>query len=46
MCLGAELRVFFASRGHDLPGYQGNEAWVVPIPATFVVGPARARALH
>jgi peroxiredoxin len=36
--LGAELRDFFASRGHDLPGYQGNDSWVVPIPATFVVG--------
>jgi peroxiredoxin len=36
--LGAELRDFFASRGHDLPTYQGNDAWVVPIPATFVVG--------
>jgi len=36
--LGSELRDFFASRGHDLPGYQGNDAWVVPIPATFVIG--------
>jgi peroxiredoxin len=36
--LGAELRDFFASRRHDLPEYQGNEAWMVPIPAAFVVG--------
>ena len=36
--LGAELRDFFGSRGHDLPGYQGNDSWIVPIPATFVVG--------
>jgi peroxiredoxin len=21
-----------------LPDYQGNEAWMLPIPATFVVG--------
>jgi peroxiredoxin len=36
--LGAELRDFFGCRGHDLPGYQGNDSWIVPIPATFVVG--------
>jgi peroxiredoxin len=44
--LGAELRDFFAKRGHDLPAYQGNDAWMVPIPATFVVstdGMVRAR---
>ena len=22
----------------DLPRYQGNDAWMLPIPATFVVG--------
>jgi peroxiredoxin len=27
-----------AAAGWDLPGYQGNDAWVLPIPATFVVG--------
>ena len=36
--IGAELRDFFTSRGHDLPGFHGNEAWMVPVPATFVVG--------
>ena len=24
--------------GRDLPRYQGNESWMLPIPATFVVG--------
>ena len=24
--------------GRDLPAYQGNEGWILPIPATFVVG--------
>ena len=24
--------------GRDLPDYQGNDSWMVPIPATFVVG--------
>ena len=37
--LGSELRDFFAQRGHNMPEYQGNESWVVPIPATFVVAP-------
>jgi peroxiredoxin len=25
------------SAGRDLPEYQGNEAWFLPIPATFVL---------
>ena len=24
--------------GHDIASFQGNEAWLLPIPATFVVG--------
>jgi peroxiredoxin len=37
--LGPEMESFIAQRGHDLPSYQGNsKSWVVPIPATFVVG--------
>jgi len=24
--------------GRELPQYQGNESWRLPIPATFVVG--------
>ncbi len=39
--LGAQLRDFFVSRHHDLPAYQGNDAWMVPIPAIFVVGSDR-----
>jgi peroxiredoxin len=36
--LGPEMEGFISARGHDLPAYQGNKSWVVPIPATFVVG--------
>jgi peroxiredoxin len=25
--------------GRDLPDYQGNDAWFLPIPATFVLAP-------
>lgn len=35
--VGAELRDLMANSGRDLPSYQGNEAWILPIPATFVV---------
>jgi peroxiredoxin len=35
--LDDELRSFFASRGHDLPRFQGNDSWMVPVPATFIV---------
>jgi peroxiredoxin len=38
--VGTELQKIIAER-HDLPSYQGNDAWVLPIPATFVVGPDR-----
>jgi peroxiredoxin len=27
-----------AEAGWNLPAYQGNDAWMLPIPATFVVG--------
>lgn len=36
--VGAELEQFMRSIGRDLPRYQGNESWTLPIPATFVVG--------
>jgi peroxiredoxin len=36
--VGAEVQELMAKSGRDLPNYQGNEAWVLPIPATFVVG--------
>lgn len=32
-----EMREIISQR-HDLPAYRGNDTWVVPIPATFVVG--------
>ena len=36
--VGEELQRLIAAAGWDLPAYQGNNAWVLPIPATFVVG--------
>jgi peroxiredoxin len=36
--LGEEMRKILAGRGNLLPDFQGNEAWMVPIPGTFVVG--------
>ncbi len=27
--------------GRDLPAYQGNDGWLLPIPATFVVAQDR-----
>jgi peroxiredoxin len=27
-----------ADFGRKLPEYQGNDAWMLPIPATFIVG--------
>jgi peroxiredoxin len=36
--LGPEMEGFIAQRGHNLPAYQGNKSWILPIPATFVVG--------
>jgi len=44
--LGTELLELMAASGRDLPRYQGNESWVLPLPATFVVdadGYVRAR---
>jgi peroxiredoxin len=35
--LGAEMERYIGERGHDVPTYQGNKAWIVPIPASFVV---------
>lgn len=37
--VGAEMEKFLSARSRDLPKYQGNDAWMLPIPATFVVGP-------
>jgi peroxiredoxin len=35
--LGVEMQKMMAGR-QDLPAYQGNSSWMLPIPATFVVG--------
>jgi peroxiredoxin len=35
--VGAEMQKMLAER-HDLSVYQGNSSWMLPIPATFVVG--------
>jgi peroxiredoxin len=36
--VGAEMERMIAQAGWNLPSYQGNDAWMLPIPATFVVG--------
>lgn len=36
--VGGELELLMAASGRDLPRYQGNDAWFLPIPATFVLG--------
>ncbi len=36
--VGRELEKMMAERGRALPEYQGNDGWMLPIPATFVVG--------
>jgi len=35
--LGDELQKLLTAFGRSLPTYQGNETWILPIPATFVV---------
>jgi peroxiredoxin len=35
--VGAEMEDFMTKIGRALPQYQGNESWMLPIPATFVV---------
>jgi peroxiredoxin len=35
--VGEEMQRILESGGRQLPDYQGNNAWVLPIPATFVV---------
>jgi peroxiredoxin len=44
--VGAELQELMAASGRDLPRYQGNESWMLPLPASFVIdadGMVRAR---
>jgi peroxiredoxin len=35
--IGDEMTRMMQGQGRVLPAYQGNEAWTLPIPATFVV---------
>jgi peroxiredoxin len=43
--VGAEMKEYMTSIGRNLPDYQGNDSWILPIPATFVVAPdGRVRA--
>ncbi|MFL5101063.1 MAG: peroxiredoxin-like family protein, partial [Xanthobacteraceae bacterium] len=35
--IGAEMQKMLEGR-QDLPTFQGNNSWILPIPATFVVG--------
>jgi peroxiredoxin len=36
--VGEEMERFIAEAGWDVPRFQGNSSWMLPIPATFVVG--------
>ena len=36
--VGSEVERYNKIAGVNLPSYQGNESWTIPIPATFVVG--------
>ncbi len=38
MWVGEEMQGLMPKAGVDLPLYQGNGSWMLPIPATFVVG--------
>ncbi len=36
--VGEEMKQMIAAAGWNIPAYQGNETWMLPIPATFVIG--------
>jgi peroxiredoxin len=36
--VGPEMEDYIRARGHELPHFQGNDSWTLPIPATFVIG--------
>jgi peroxiredoxin len=36
--VGAEMERMISAAGWHVPDYQGNTSWMLPIPATFVVG--------
>jgi peroxiredoxin len=39
--MGEEMKEIMRQRpDRDIPKFQGNESWMLPIPATFVVGPS------
>jgi len=39
--MGEEMKEIMRQRpDRDIPKFQGNESWTLPIPATFVVGPS------
>ena len=38
--IGTEMEEYMAKIGRRLPQYQGNDSWLLPIPATFVVARA------
>jgi len=38
MFIGLEMQKFMKDAGWDIAPYQGNDAWILPIPATFIVG--------
>jgi peroxiredoxin len=35
--VGTEMERMISAAGWDIPNYQGNTSWMLPIPATFVV---------
>jgi peroxiredoxin len=35
--VGEEMQLILAAGNRQLPAYQGNESWVIPVPASFVV---------
>jgi peroxiredoxin len=36
--VGSEMQEYMSQIGRILPQYQGNDSWMLPIPATFVIG--------
>jgi len=38
ICVGDELRSVMTDAGCDIAAFQGSAAWMLPIPATFIVG--------
>ena len=35
--VGEEMQAIMSAAGVNLPDYQGNDSWMIPLPATFVV---------